>query len=67
MNKQQALQWLLKNKDVLKISKIGEKAKVPNLYHIVTGRIDGHGSVYTLADKHVPALVEEIERIAATH
>jgi hypothetical protein len=63
MDKQQLLNWLLKNKDVLKISAIGKKAAIPNLYHIVTSRKDGHGNVYTLADKHLPALSREIENI----
>jgi hypothetical protein len=63
MDKQQTLAWLLKNKDVLKIAAIGKKAAIPNLYHIVTGRKDGHGTLYTLADKHVDKLVKEIENI----
>ena len=63
MTKEKLLQYLRDRQDVLKISAIGRRAGVPNLNHIVSGRVNSKGYIDTLADKHIPALLKEVERL----
>jgi hypothetical protein len=63
MTKKQIIKYLQKNKDVLSIRAISEKAGFSNLHKVLNGQKDTKGFLFTFPDRHVPKISKEIKRL----
>lgn len=65
LTKEQAIEWLRKNKDYIKPSVIGKDIGVDpgTMTRIITGTLDVRGYEVSLPDRSLPQLIEVINQI----